>query len=47
MKFILLLIGGYLFYKYVIRPPKALAHPQEPDLFIDHEEVKKEHGTNQ
>ena len=46
MKFILLIVGVYLFYRYVIKPPKALAHPQEPDLFIDHEEIKKEHEKN-
>jgi hypothetical protein len=47
MKFILLLIGVYLFYRYVLRQPKPLTHPQEPDLFIDHEEIKKAHEKNQ
>jgi len=58
MKFILLLVGLYLFYRYFLRQPKIITHPpsntastfgsqQEPDLFIDHEEVKKEHEKNQ
>ena len=47
MKFILLIIGAYLFYRYVLSKPKALTTPQEPELFIDHEEVKKEHEQNQ
>ena len=47
MKFIILLLGVYLFYRVFLRQPKALTHPQEPDLFIDHEEVKKEHEKNQ
>lgn len=47
MKFILLILGLYLFYRYFLRQPKALRHQQEPDLFIDHEEIKKEHEKNQ
>jgi hypothetical protein len=46
MKIILLLLGAYLFYRYVILQPKSLTHPQEPDLFIDHEEIKKEYEKN-
>ena len=46
MKFILLLIGVYLFYRYFLRPPHPLPPPQEPDLYIDHEEVKREHEKN-
>jgi hypothetical protein len=46
MKFILLLLGVYLFYRYFLRQPKTLLHPQEPDLFIDHEEINKEHEKN-
>ena len=36
----------YLLYKYVFNPAKTLNPPQEPDLFIDHEEIKKEHEQN-
>ena len=46
MKFIILLLAIYLFYRYFLRQPKPLPPPQEPDLFIDHEEVKKEHEKN-
>ncbi len=46
MKFILLLLAIYLFYRYFLRQPQPLPPPQEPDLFIDHEEVKREHEKN-
>ncbi len=46
MKFIILLLAIYLFYRYFLRQPKPLPPPQEPDLFIDHEEVKKENEKN-
>lgn len=46
MKFILLLVGVYLFYRYFLRQPKSLTHPQEPDLFIPHEEVNKDYEKN-
>jgi hypothetical protein len=46
MKFIILLIGVYLFYRYFLQPPAPLPPPQEPDLFIDHEEVKRENEKN-
>ncbi|MDZ4747401.1 MAG: hypothetical protein SH808_02875 [Saprospiraceae bacterium] len=46
MKFIILLLAVYLFYRFFLRQPKPLPPPQEPDLFIDHEEVKKEHEKN-
>jgi len=46
-KFLILIIGAYLFYRYVLKQPKSLTQPQEPELFIDHEEVKKEHEKNQ
>ncbi len=36
----------YLLYKYVFNPGKVLPPPQEPDLFIDHEEVKRENEKN-
>ncbi len=45
MKFIILLLAIYLFYRYFLRQPKALP-PQEPDVFVHHEEVKKEHEKN-
>jgi hypothetical protein len=45
MKFIILLLAIYLFYRYFLRQPKPLP-PQEPDLHIDHEEVKREHEKN-
>ena len=45
MKFIILLLAIYLFYRYFLRQPKPLP-PQEPDLHIDHEEVKQEHEKN-
>jgi len=45
-KFLLIILGAYLVFRFVIRPPKAISAPQEPDLFIDHEEVKKEHEKN-
>lgn len=47
MKFILILIGVYLFYRAFLRQPKTLTHRQEPDLFIDHEEIKKDHEKDQ
>ena len=43
--FIMVLIV-YLLYKFVFNPAKTLKQPQEPDLFIDHEEIKKEHEQN-
>jgi len=46
MKFIILLLAIYLFYRYFLRQPKPLPPPQEPDLFIDHEEVKRENEKN-
>lgn len=46
MKFILLLVGVYLFYRFFLQKPAALPRQQEPDLFIDHEEIKSEHGKN-
>jgi hypothetical protein len=46
MKFILLLVGVYLFYRYFLREPKKLTGAQEPDLFVEHEEIKKEHDTH-
>jgi hypothetical protein len=46
MKFIILLLAIYLFYRYFLTPQKPLPPPQEPDLFIDHEEVKKENEKN-
>jgi len=46
MKFLLLLLLIYLAYKYWFRQPKPLNPPQEPDLFIPHEEVKKEDEKN-
>ncbi len=36
----------YLLYKYVFNPAKVVKAPQEPDLFIEHEEVIKEHEKN-
>ena len=42
MKFILLLLAIYLFYRFFLRPPVKLPPPQEPDLYIDHEEVKRD-----
>lgn len=36
----------YVLYKYVFNPARALKQPQEPDLFIDHEEVKNGHEKN-
>lgn len=47
LKFLLLFGGAYLFYRFFLRPQKAIAQPQEPDLFIPHEEVKKENEKNQ
>ena len=45
-KVFLMVLVVYLLYKYVFNPAKTLQAPQEPDLFIDHEEVKKENGKN-
>lgn len=36
----------YLLYKYVFNPAKTLKQPQEPDLYIDHEEIKRENEKN-
>lgn len=47
MKFILLLVAIYFFYRYFLSQPKPpIPPPQEPDQFIDHEEVKREHEKN-
>ena len=46
MKFIILLLAIYLFYRFFLREQKPLPPPQEPDLFIDHEEVKEKHEKN-
>lgn len=46
MKFIILLVALYLFYRFFLKQPKPLPPTQEPDLFIDHEEVKHEHEKN-
>jgi hypothetical protein len=46
MKFILLLLAIYLFYRYFLRQPQKLPPSQEPDLYIDHEEVKRDHDQN-
>ena len=46
MKFIILLLAIYLFYRYFLREQKPLPPPQEPDQFIYHEEVRKEHEKN-
>jgi len=46
MKFILILLGIYLFYRVFLRPRAALKPPQEPDIYIEHEEVKKPDGKN-
>jgi hypothetical protein len=45
-KFLLMVLVVYLLYKYVFNPVKVLPPPQEPDLFIDHEEVKRENEKN-
>jgi hypothetical protein len=45
-KVFLMVLVIYLLYKYVFNPAKTLRAPQEPDLFIDHEEIKKENGKN-
>jgi hypothetical protein len=46
-KFLMLLLGIYLAYRFFMRKPAAaVPPPQEPDLFIDHEEVKSSHGKN-
>lgn len=46
MKYIIILLAIYLFYRYFLSKPQSLNAPQEPDLFIDHEEVKKENEKN-
>ena len=46
MKYLLLLLALYFFYKYFLRQPKPLKQPQEPDLYIDHEEVSRDHEKN-
>jgi len=46
MKFILVLIGFYIAYRYFVKKPTPLLPPQEPDMYIDHEEVKREHEKN-
>jgi len=46
MKFILILIGFYIVYRYFVKKPTPLTPPQEPDIYIDHEEVKREHEKN-
>ncbi len=47
MKFILFLVALYFLYRYfLIQPKPPIKPPQEPDLFIDHEEVKKENEKN-
>jgi hypothetical protein len=45
-KFLFMILVVYLLYKYVFNPAKVLPPPQEPDLFIDHEEVKRENEKN-
>ncbi|MGB3081260.1 MAG: hypothetical protein WBB31_19415 [Saprospiraceae bacterium] len=45
-KVLLLVLVIYLLYKYVFNPQRVLKQPQEPDLYIDHEEVKKENEKN-
>jgi len=45
-KVFLMVLVVYLLYKFVFNPAKAIQPPQEPDLFIDHEEVKKENEKN-
>lgn len=47
MKFVLILLVIYLVYRLFLRPPQQIKPPQEPDLFIDHEEVKRKDGQNQ
>ena len=47
MKYLILLLALYFFYKYFLKQPKPLRQPQqEPDLYIDHEEVKRDHEKN-
>lgn len=46
MKFILALVIIYLVYRFLVRPPARPLPPQEPDLFIDHEEVKRADGKD-
>jgi hypothetical protein len=46
MKFILVLLAIYLVYRFFLKPPVKLPPPQEPDLYIDHEEVKRDVGKN-
>jgi len=46
MKFIILLLAIYLVYRLFLSQAKPLPPPQEPDIFIDHEEVKREHEKN-
>jgi hypothetical protein len=46
-KFLFMILVVYLLYKYVFQPAKLRSPPpQEPDIFIDHEEVKREHEKN-
>jgi hypothetical protein len=46
MKFILVLLAIYLVYRFFLKPPVKLPPPQEPDLYIDHEEVKRDVGKD-
>jgi len=45
-KVFIMVLVVYLLNKYVFSPAKTLKQPQEPDLFIEHEEVKKENEKN-
>jgi hypothetical protein len=47
MKYLILLLALYFFYKFFLKQQKPLRQPQqEPDLFIDHEEVIRDHEKN-
>jgi hypothetical protein len=45
-KVFIMVLVVYLLYKYVFNPAKILKQPQEPDLYIDHEEVKGDSQKN-
>lgn len=45
-KFFTLILIAYLLYRYVMQPQRKIPPPQEPDIFIEHEEIKSKDEKN-
>jgi hypothetical protein len=46
LKILTVILIIYLLNRYVFNPPKRVPPPQEPDIFIEYEEVKTKDEKN-